>query len=163
PDPTTGLTGAIVIQAGQWDMYEDAGMVLVDQAPASHDDAYTALQGQALTVNAHGVLANDTDAENDPLAAYLVSGPSHGQLTLQPDGSFPPPPYVKYDGTDIFRSLTNDGYQDSNNATATLTVIGPPVASNDAYSTYQDMALAVNAAAGVLANDTDPQQCALTA
>ncbi len=32
-----------------------------------------------------GVLSNDSDATNDPLTAVLVSGPSHGSLTLRPN------------------------------------------------------------------------------
>ena len=34
------------------------------------------------------MLANDTDADGDPLTAVLVTGPAHGTLTLNPDGSF---------------------------------------------------------------------------
>ncbi len=34
------------------------------------------------------MLGSDTDADGDPLTAELVDGPSHGTLTLQPDGSF---------------------------------------------------------------------------
>jgi hypothetical protein len=33
------------------------------------------------------VLANDTDADFDSVSAALVSGPSHGTLSLQPGGS----------------------------------------------------------------------------
>src|SRR6185295_10101523 len=37
-----------------------------------------------------GVLGNDTDADGNPLTASLVpaSGPTNGQLTLNPTGSF---------------------------------------------------------------------------
>jgi hypothetical protein len=41
-----------------------------------------------LTVAAPGVLANDADADGDPLSALLVSGPAHGTLALNADGSF---------------------------------------------------------------------------
>ena len=37
---------------------------------------------------APGVLGNDTDPDGDPLTAVLVTGPSHGSLTLNADGSF---------------------------------------------------------------------------
>ncbi len=35
-----------------------------------------------------GVLANDSDPDRDPLTVSLVSGPAHGQLALNPDGTF---------------------------------------------------------------------------
>ena len=41
-----------------------------------------------LTVGASGVLANDSDADGAPLTASRVSGPSHGTLTLNANGSF---------------------------------------------------------------------------
>ena len=34
------------------------------------------------------MLANDSDSNGDPLTARLVTGPSTGTLTLNPDGSF---------------------------------------------------------------------------
>ena len=35
-----------------------------------------------------GLLGNDRDAENDPLAAYLVDQPTGGTVDLFPDGTF---------------------------------------------------------------------------
>jgi large repetitive protein len=63
----------------------------VNDAPLTIADAYTALLDQTLTVDAPGVLANDRDVEvedTNPLTAQLVSGVSHGTLTLNSDGSF---------------------------------------------------------------------------
>lgn len=37
---------------------------------------------------ADGVLSNDSDPDNDPLTAVLVSPPSHGTVTLNADGTF---------------------------------------------------------------------------
>lgn len=37
---------------------------------------------------AAGVLANDTDADGGPLTAATVTGPAHGTLMLNFDGSF---------------------------------------------------------------------------
>ncbi|MBI1916069.1 MAG: hypothetical protein HYS12_15250 [Planctomycetes bacterium] len=42
----------------------------------------------SLSVSAPGVLSNDSDSEGDTLTAVLVSGPSHGSLTLNSNGSF---------------------------------------------------------------------------
>ena len=45
---------------------------------------------------APGVLANDTDPDGDPLTAVLVTGPSHGTLTLNANGSFTYTPAANY-------------------------------------------------------------------
>ncbi len=48
-------------------------------------NAYTTSEDVALTGN---VLTNDTDADGDTLTAGVVTGPAHGDLTLNADGSF---------------------------------------------------------------------------
>jgi VCBS repeat-containing protein len=68
------------------------------------------------------VLANDTDVENDPLTARLVSAPSHGTLTLNADGSFTYTPNLYYSGGDSFTYVANDVIADSNIATVNLTI-----------------------------------------
>ena len=57
--------------------------------PAAKDDTYAFTKGNTLSVPAaSGVLTNDTDPNGDNLTARLVTGPSMGTLTLNPDGSF---------------------------------------------------------------------------
>ena len=65
----------------------------VNDAPVAFADNYTTNVGTPLNVpNAEdvGVLDNDTDVDSLSLAAVLpvVSGPSHGTVTLNADGSF---------------------------------------------------------------------------
>ncbi len=129
-------------------------------APVAHNDSYGTTSGASLVVAAGaGVLANDTDVDNDPLTAVLVTGPKHGSLTLNPDGSFTFTADSNFSGSDSFTYKANDGTDDSGVATASITVAPPPntppVAHNDSYSTAHGSTLSVNAAAGVLANDTD--------
>ena len=57
-------------------------------APVAGDDAYTTDQGTPLTVDAPGVLANDTDADGDELAAIQQSPASNGTAVLDGSGSF---------------------------------------------------------------------------
>ncbi|MGH3477235.1 MAG: Ig-like domain-containing protein, partial [Nocardioidaceae bacterium] len=111
------------------------------------------------------VLGNDSDPDGDPLTAVLGSGPSHGTLTLNANGSFSYTPAANYNGTDSFTYRASDGTLESNEATVTITV----TASNDAatavdnaYSTGEDTTLTVNAP-GVLGNDSDPDGDPLTA
>jgi VCBS repeat-containing protein len=137
----------------------------VNDAPAAADDAYITDEDTALTVNAPGVLANDSDLDGNPLSAVLESGPSHGTLTLDADGSFVYTPAANHQGSDSFIYRASDGTLESNQATVTITVTAAndgPTAADDAYSTPEDTALTVPAP-GVLGNDTDPDGDPLTA
>ncbi len=73
-----------------------------------------------MTIAAAGVLGNDSDVDGDSLTAVLVSGPAHGTLTLNADGSFTYTPDANYHGSDSFTYKANDGSLDSNVATVSL-------------------------------------------
>jgi hypothetical protein len=90
--------------------------------PGAAADAYTTTVKTTLTVAAPGVLANDADPDGDALSAVLVSGPSHGTVTLNPDGSFSYIPATGFAGTDTFTYRASDGRAVSATATVTLTV-----------------------------------------
>jgi len=128
----------------------------LNQSPAAVNDAYSTNEDTALTVNAPGVLTNDTDADSDPLTAVLVGNVSNGTLTVNSDGSFSYTPNTNFSGTDSFAYMANDGTSNSNVATVTITVNNvdndPPVAVDDATTTNEDAAVIIN----VLQNDSDP-------
>jgi hypothetical protein len=105
----------------------DSGAVeheVANVAPLAADDGpYMTLQNQPLIVNAaDGLLANDSDADGDPLSAVLVAGPAHGALTPNADGSFSYTPGAGFVGTDSFTYQASDGADGSNVATATIRV-----------------------------------------
>src|SRR5262249_18668693 len=137
----------------------------VNDVPVAGNDSYTVLEDNTLTVPvASGVLANDTDADGDPLAAVLVSGVSHGSLTLNNDGSFAYTPAANFSGSDSFTYKAGDGQATSAAATVTINVTAvndPPVAVDDSFSTPEDVPLTI-AAPGVLTNDTDVDNSTLT-
>ncbi|MEO5914296.1 MAG: cadherin-like domain-containing protein [Luteolibacter sp.] len=98
-------------------------VVVPNTAPVAVADSYSANLNTALVINAAtGVLANDTDAQSDPLTAVQDSGPSHGTLTLNPNGSFTYTPTTTYTGPDSFTYHANDGTVGSNVVTVSLTV-----------------------------------------
>ena len=77
----------------------------------SSNDVYEVKQSAPLTVNYYGgVLNNDhSDIANDPAlsitdvkTAELVSGPMHGTLAFESDGSFVYTPDLNFTGTDSF-------------------------------------------------------------
>ena len=94
----------------------------LNQPPVAADDAYSVNEDTTLAVTAPGVLANDTDADGNPLTAVLVSGPSSGTLTLNSNGSFTYTPAANFNGTVSFTYKANDGFADSNIATVSITV-----------------------------------------
>jgi VCBS repeat-containing protein len=133
--------------------------------PVAVADSYSTPQDTALTVPAPGVLDNDSDVDGDTLTAILGTGPAHGTLTLNPDGSFGYTPDAGYSGPDSFTYQANDGDASSTAVTVTLTVTGVndvPSATDDSYSTDEDTVLTVPAP-GVLDNDTDVDGDPLTA
>ena len=69
-----------------------------------------------------GVFANDSDLDGDSLSAVLVSGPAHGTLTLNADGSFIYTARDNYNGSDSFTYKANDGNADTNVSTVSLTI-----------------------------------------
>ncbi|MFY9586596.1 MAG: Ig-like domain-containing protein [Actinomycetota bacterium] len=92
-------------------------------APAANADAFSTAEDTTLSVAAPGVLANDSDADNDPLTAVLQRGPTNAtSFTLNGDGSFTYTPAANFSGTDSFTYKANDGGLDSDAATVTMHV-----------------------------------------
>src|SRR5262249_22677152 len=113
----------------------------VNDAPVAGDDSYTTAEDTPLTVAAPGVLANDSDVDSPTLTAIVVSGPAHGSLALNADGSFTYSPFADYNGTDSFTYKANDGQLDSNVATVSLTITAvndAPVAQGGTLTTAED-------------------------
>jgi VCBS repeat-containing protein len=84
-------------------------VTVLNAMPVAVNDAYTGQWNTPLTVAPNGVLANDTDANNDPLTSILGAGPSHGVLALNANGEFTYTPAAGYYGTDSFTYRADDG------------------------------------------------------
>ncbi|HLB80297.1 MAG TPA: tandem-95 repeat protein, partial [Dongiaceae bacterium] len=131
----------------------------VNDAPVAVADAYAVNEDTALSVGAAlGVLANDRDADGDPLSAALVGGPANGTVTLNANGSFVYTPNANFKGADGFTYSVSDGKGGGATAQVALAVNpvnDAPVAVGDSYAVNEDTALTIGAALGVLANDGD--------
>lgn len=126
-NPSQALSGAFngahrVVLAGQAVIGKDFGNFSSNAAPVAAGDSYVVNEDGTLTTSAPGVLANDTDADSDPLTAVLVSGPSNGSLVLNSDGGFEYIPAEQFNGTDSFTYQANDGGANSNVVTVTIAV-----------------------------------------
>src|SRR5581483_1286939 len=80
------------------------------------------------------------------------SGPAHGTLAMNANGSFTYTPNAGFSGTDTFTYNDKDAAGLTSN-TVTVTLDVKPVAANDAYTTTTGTAITTTAGTGVLAND----------
>jgi len=97
--------------------------IRVNAIPSGNFDSYSVNEDNTLAVAAPGVLGNDTDQDQDPLTAVLVSSTNRGTLTLQPDGSFTYMPVPNFAGTDSFVYYVTDGnIRSSSNVSVQLNV-----------------------------------------
>ena len=138
-------------------------------APVAAADSYDVTEDILLTVPAAtGLLLNDSDGDNDVLTPIIVDQPTHGVLTLTGsplDGSFTYLPAANYNGPDSFTYKVNDGTEDSNTVTVTLSIAvvnDPPVMLGENYQMTEDGTLTISGP-GVLANDSDVEGSSLTA
>jgi VCBS repeat-containing protein len=168
PDPPYVLlndlrdaAGPIVTSGIEFLQFRDARIPLaaaLNTAPdAAVDGPYAVAEDTVLIVDAvDGLLANDTDTESDPLTAVLVTGPAHGGLTLNPDGSFTYTPDANYFGPDSFTYKADDGLAEGNAATVNLAVTalndGPTSSALRSVTTDEDTA---SAAMAIGAMDVD--------
>jgi hypothetical protein len=81
--------------------------------PVAVDDAKGARDGVILYVVGAGVLTNDFDPDGDPLTAILDTDVSHGDLTLNSDGSLFYTPDAGFNGVDQFTYFAHDGQANS--------------------------------------------------
>jgi subtilisin family serine protease len=132
----------------------EAARGVLPPAPIASNDSYEVATNGNLVVAAPGVLANDTGTN---LMAGLVSGPAHGTLQLNSDGSFSFAPQTDFSGSDQFTyQALGEGGNGSNTATVIIAVLPanqPPVAVNDSATTKKNTNVTIN----VVANDTDPE------
>ncbi|UYQ94638.1 Ig-like domain-containing protein [Chitinophaga horti] len=142
----------------------DTGTVLitvntVNDAPVAVDNVYTLDERSSVSDN---ILANDSDPDNDPLTASVVTGPANGVFTLNPNGTFTYTPNVPFIGIDQVVYAVCDTGNLCDTAIVTFNVQNvndKPLAVDDNVTAREDSLVTGN----VLTNDSDPDGDALTA
>lgn len=115
-----------------------------DENPTTHEDTPVAVC----------FLCNDSGRDGDPLALTSIpSGPSHGTIVINPDGTVTYTPSSDFNGEDMFSYVVCDGNGLCDTATVTVTttaVNGPPLGCCDTPTILEDIPVAVR----VLCNDS---------
>lgn len=124
----------------------------VNDDPLAFADSYSTNEDTQLVIAGTGVLTNDSDLHggapgenNVALSAVLVTGPAHGSLVLNLDGSFTYTPTSNYSGSDSFTYRAKDSLNGtSGTATVSLSVLAvndPPTAVPGAGIVNEDQVL----------------------
>ncbi|HJU41094.1 MAG TPA: Ig-like domain-containing protein, partial [Tahibacter sp.] len=141
-------------------------VIAQNDAPVARPDRYQGPRATPVVADAaHGLLANDSDADGDALAVELVDAPVHGQVQVAVDGSFVYTPQPDYSGEDRFRYAAGDGVA-RGVAEVVLAIADavnrPPTAQGETYTIDEDATLASATAGSLVANDADPDGDALS-
>ncbi|HRH01674.1 MAG TPA: Ig-like domain-containing protein [Bacteroidia bacterium] len=134
----------------------------VNDNPVAVNDAAVPDPIEDTPYSGFGLLLNDSDVDAGDLLSVsttAVSGPLHGTLVLNSDGSYTYSPALNYSGNDSFTYEVCDNGLPIACAQALVSLNIQPVndapqALADAYSTAEDQTLN---AASVLVNDSDPE------
>ena len=144
-DPVNPETFTYTIQDSQGAPNTATVSVVVNDAPVAQDDAANTPEDVAVSIY---VMANDTDANGDPLeiVAGSVTSPTNGAVSV--NDNFTPldrtddfidyTPNANFHGTDSFTYFVTDGGLDSTPATVDITigsVNDDPVAQDDSGRT----------------------------
>jgi hypothetical protein len=132
-----------------------ATVTIVVNRPTANDDLIDTDGTNPVTIS---VLSNDTDPDGlnklDPSTVKVVSGsgPLHGQVLVNPDGTITYTANMGFDGTDTFQYTVKDVANATSNPATVSVTVNRPTAEDDGATTFGTTPVTVN----VLANDSDP-------
>lgn len=116
----------------------DVTLTRVSNRPPAVTDGAAALNEDGVL---NGTLPVATDAEGDAVTYLSGTGPAHGTVVVNPDGTFTYIPHSNFNGTDHFTFKATDGVALSAAATFTVTVHpvnDPPVGTDGMVQTLED-------------------------
>ena len=136
----------------------------INDEPIAVADTATTREDMAVAID---VLANDSDADGDTLSVIALTQPTNGSVMVNAEGGVTYTPNTDFFGVDTFTYSIDDGHAGvpviANVTVEVLPINDMPIAVGNAYAGVEDASLSVNAAAGVLSNDTDAEGQPLTA
>ena len=151
----------------------------VNDAPVAKDNTYTTDEDTPLTVEAPGLLGNDTDVENDTLRVAdgnattadgisPVSGPADGTVTLNANGSFTYTPGANFNGSDAFTyRVCDDGSPqkcsvETANVDVAINAVNDAPVANDGTESMDEDAAPISIDFGALVSDVETSDANLT-
>jgi len=107
-----------------------------NQAPVAVDDEVTTDEDTAVIFD---VVTNDSDPNGDDLVIAIDAEPNYGTVVINTDNTLTYTPDPNFNGTDVFLYSVNDGIDDSNSATVSITINAvndPPVLVQEIGAVY---------------------------
>jgi hypothetical protein len=117
---TEVVTEALPVETG-------AGSTPISDHPVAVDDTDTVYADTPVVLD---VLSNDVNRDGRRMVVTNLTQPANGAATLNPDNTVTYVSRAGFAGTDSFTYTANDGSVDSNVATISARVIGPPIATD---------------------------------
>jgi hypothetical protein len=106
-------------------------------APNVENDLYSTVKNQIFSINsANGVLANDSDPDNDLISVTDYTQPQNGTVKLNPDGSFKFTPNTDFVGQDFFKYTAGDHNGKANEANVYIKINQTDFKPEDIDSLY---------------------------
>ncbi|MBP2000088.1 C4-type Zn-finger protein [Paenibacillus shirakamiensis] len=140
--PTTGFSGTdtftvIVKDPAGASAIATVTVIVQNLPPVTSDQSLSTLQNTPVSGQ---IIATDPNAH--PLTYSLLSPPTNGTVTVNPDGSFTYVPATGFVGKDTFSVLVSDGQGGTAVSTVTIDVANqPPVVTNQVLYTPQNTAI----------------------
>ena len=108
----------------------------VNDPPIAEADTIATSIASNIVLSPSILLANDSDAEHDPLTISITRQPDHGTLVTNLDGTYAYRPDLGYSGNDSFEYVVSDGNASSAAAVVSfnIAVIGPSTSNSSALT-----------------------------
>ena len=128
----------------------------VNDVPVANDETKTTDEDTPLSDSLSG-----SDVDGNPLNFALKTGPAHGTVIVNSDGTYTYTPDANYNGPDSFKFTVNDAKGETDEGTISITVNSVndnPVAIDDSATTKEETPITIN----VRGNDSDVDKDSLT-
>ncbi len=124
---------------------------IIDDTPKAVDNAFLLNEDNAFTGS---LSSNDTKSADGGNTWAVETGPAHGSVSINADGTFTYTPADNYNGSDSFTYAITDADGDTSIAAVNLTIDSVndvPVAVDDSFTLNEDTAITGT----LIANDTE--------
>jgi len=101
---------------------------VTNTAPVANQDVAETSSGTPVTID---VLANDFDADGDPLSVQSLTAPSHGTAVINADQTITYSPNLNFSGSDSFTYTISDSRGGTDTAVVSVSVVAVPTTETE--------------------------------